>query len=137
MDNVVCWEKKPLMGDLIIKGVPDKLVPGFQYFNHPIEIDPKSMWNPLTYIKKVARRSDFVVFKLDIDHQVTEENILKQLAKDDEAISLIDEFYYEQHFSNRAMQIHGWWKLYKCSLSDYYKLVIPLREKGFRIHYWP
>ena len=34
--NVVAWEKKPMMGDLAIRGIPDHLVHGYQFLNHPI-----------------------------------------------------------------------------------------------------
>ena len=57
-----------------------------------------SVWNPLQFIKGKCQQSDFVAFKLDIDHEVTESAIVNQLKDDTEAQSLIDEFYYEQHF---------------------------------------
>lgn len=73
--NVVGYEKTVIKGDLHLVGVPDWLIPGFQYFNHAVEIDVKSIWNPVTMIKKKCRVDDFVIFKLDIDHPVTEKVI--------------------------------------------------------------
>ena len=60
--------------------------------------EPHSVWNPLQFIKGKCKQSDFVAFKLDIDHEITESAIVNQLQSDEEAQSLIDEFYYEQHF---------------------------------------
>jgi hypothetical protein len=60
--------------------------------------EPHSVWNPLQFIKGKCKQSDFVAFKLDIDHEITESAIVNQLQNDEEAQSLIDEFYYEQHF---------------------------------------
>lgn len=134
--NVVAWEKKPMMGDLAIEGIPDHLVHGYQYFNHPIKSHPMSVWNPLQFIKKKCKVSDFVVFKLDIDHKSTESEIVHQLKYDDAARARIDEFFYEEHFNNTAMRMHGW-MMYWSTLADYYRIAIPLRKKGFRIHYWP
>jgi hypothetical protein len=126
-----------LPGDQIIKGVPEALVPGFQFFNHPIVANPKdSVWNPLEMIKRKCVPEDFVIFKLDIDDKPTEGEIVKQLGEDPVARALIDEFYYEDHFHNKAMRLHGW-ESYETSLADYYKIIIPQRHKGFRMHYWP
>mmetsp|Transcript_9273 Transcript_9273/g.13879 ORF Transcript_9273/g.13879 Transcript_9273/m.13879 type:complete len:341 (+) Transcript_9273:80-1102(+) len=134
--NVIAWEKKPMMGDLAIKGIPDELVHGYQYFNHPISAEKFNVWNPLNFIKKKCVQDDFVVFKLDIDHKLTESAIVSQLKNDPQARMLIDDFYYEEHFRNDAMRMHGWMG-YPSTLSDYYKLAIPLRMSGFRMHYWP
>eukprot|EP01035_Chromulina_nebulosa_P031082 gene31082-41397_t len=65
--------------------------------------EPHSVWNPLQFIKGKCKQSDFVAFKLDIDHEITESAIVNQLQSDEEAQSLIDEFYYEQHF--RLLQL--------------------------------
>lgn len=134
--NVVSWEAKPLPGDLVIKGVPEYLIPGFQYFNHPVSSD-NSIWNPLNLIKKKCEVSDYVIFKLDIDTFGLEAQLVTQLKTDEKARQVIDDFFFEQHFRNRAMMIHGW-NHYPTRLSDYYlQTAVPLRKMGFRLHYWP
>lgn len=134
--NIIAWEKKPIMGDLAIEGIPDELVHGYQFFNHPISAEKNNVWNPLNFIKNKCSADDFVVFKLDIDHKLTESAVVAQLKYDQQARMLIDDFYYEEHFRNKAMAMHGWMG-YPSTLADYYKLAIPLRIGGFRIHYWP
>ena len=134
--NVIAWEKKSTPGDLAIKDVPVRLIPGYQYFNHPISRSNDSIWNPLNFIKEKCAKEDFVIFKLDIDHKPTESVIERQLASDPVAKELIDEFYYEDHFRNPVMDMHGWWR-YHTTLSDYYNLVVPQRIAGLRMHYWP
>ena len=135
--NVVAWEKKPIDRALHTLGVPRWLLPGFEYNNFAIETKPASKRNPVEVIKNKCNKSDFVVFKLDIDNFEVERAIVHQLKGDPDAMALIDDFYFEQHFSNRAMRLHGWYRLYPVKLSYYYGLALPMREQGFRIHYWP
>ena len=135
--NVVAWEKKPIDTALHTLGVPRWLLPGFEYNNFAIETSPNSKRNPIKVIKDKCSAEDFVVFKLDIDHFQTERAIVHQLKDDPAAMALIDDFYFEQHFTNRAMRLHGWYRLYPVKLTYYYSLALPMREQGFRIHYWP
>lgn len=136
--NLIAWEMSIMSGDKILNGVPDWLIPGFQFYNHGIDKDPKSIWNPLNMIKAKCTKDDFVVFKLDIDNVDIESAVVDQLFSDPEARDLIDEFYYEQHFNNYAMRMHGWTTFpSSLTLAKYYQFVIPIRQKGFRMHYWP
>lgn len=134
--NIVAWEKDDIIGRKAIEGIPDRLVHGYQFFNHAMESGVDSVWNPLNFIKGKCDERDFVVFKLDIDHNPTEAAIVYQLLHDAEARNLIDDFYYEDHFKNPAMKRHGW-DIFYSTLEDYYRNVTLARGKGFRMHYWP
>ena len=126
--NVVAWEKKLIDKSLHTLGVPQWLMPGYEFNNFAIETNPVSKRNPIKVIKEMCDNVDFVVFKLDIDNfQV--ETILHQLKDDPVAMALIDDFYFEQHFSNKAMRLHGWYRLYPVKLSYYYGLALPMREQ--------
>jgi hypothetical protein len=97
--------------------------------------------NPLTLIKKICRPEDYVVFKLDIDN-VAEEGIVKQILASPELMGLIDEFYYEMHVLNDVMAYHGLGIPkheydHNRLLAGWYKMAIPARHKGFRMHFWP
>lgn len=136
-DKIVAWEKQKLTEKEINEGVPSRLKQGgFEFYNRGIEVCRDCQHNPLTMIKKYCKKNDFVVFKLDIDSKDLENALVDQLLSDKEAMDLIDEFYYEEHFNNPAMHIHGWMR-YSTTLADYYRLVIAQRRKGFRMHYWP
>lgn len=135
-DRLIAWEKEKLTQKQIDEGVPDWLRPGYEFYNHGIEVHPKSAHNPLNFIKKNCKKSDFVVFKLDIDSKHFELDLIRQLFLDRKAMDLIDDFYYEDHFNNNAMRIHGWLR-YSNSLEEYYNVVIAQRQRGLRMHYWP
>ena len=117
-------------------GVPDWLLPGYEYHNYGIESKLNSSKNPLTLIKLLCKPSDFVVFKLDIDNKRIEMSLMEQIMLDPVLLALIDEFYYEHHFRDSAMAMHGWMS-FTTTLSELYQLIIPMRSKGFRFHYWP
>jgi hypothetical protein len=136
LHHIISWEQRPLMGNLVLEGIPESLIPGWQYFNHGIRSDD-SVWNPLNFILKKTSTRDYVAFKLDVDHIELETTIVNQLIARKNVQDHIDDFYYEEHFNNTAMLKWEWGK-YQTSLADYYhKTVMPLRQTGFRIHYWP
>jgi hypothetical protein len=134
--NIIAWEKDDIIGSKAINGIPDRLVHGYQFFNHAMESGVDSVWNPLNFIKGKCDVRDFVVFKLDIDHNPTEAAIVYQLLHDPAARALIDDFYYEDHFKNVAMKRHGW-DIFHSTLEDYYRNVSVARKQGLRMHYWP
>ena len=48
-------------------------------------------------------KEDFVMFKLDIDTPSVELPIIKALLEDEEALSLIDEMFFEYHVKDKYM----------------------------------
>jgi hypothetical protein len=97
--------------------------------------------NPLHLIQTLCRPEDIVVFKLDIDSDF-EINIVHQLLESPVLRGLVDEFYYEHHVRNYVMRKHGLNARtpqldVNVSLASWYDMVIPMREAGFRMHFWP
>ncbi len=109
-------------------------------------------------MKEIATEYDFVAFKLDIDHPDTEIPIALALLNDDELPNLVDEFFFELHFSCELLGPCCWGEpqhmVYKSPIAksekskydldelkmdrygalDYFQR---LRFKGVRAHIWP
>merc|ERR1719356_463454 len=61
--------------------------------------------NPWRVLTEVAKPNDYVIVKLDIDHQATELALVKQILeqKPNNISSLIDELFWEHHVYGSAM----------------------------------
>ena len=96
--------------------------------------------NPLRILLKIAKPSDFVVLKLDIDPDCRiEEALIAQILGDQRLLDRIDELYYEHHVHLSPMSMKGW----KLSLTtttqtlpDSIRLFHKLRAAGVRAHSW-
>ena len=78
-------------------------------------------------IQQIAKKEDYVLFKLDIDSPGVEEgNIDYLLDPQNEILDYIDEFFYEFHLERKA----------KRKMSDWYKIFLTFRNKGVRAHSW-
>jgi hypothetical protein len=92
--------------------------------------------NPLTVLKRVARRGDFVVFKLDIDTPVVEHGILQLLLNDTEAHALVTHFFFELHYGLKEMQ-GVWDDNMPGDVLTTAELFVRLRKSGINAQFWP
>jgi hypothetical protein len=124
--------------------VPPKWLPYWHFYNSPISAVQEDHMSPVRILKSIAVQSDFVAFKLDIDHSSTEMPIAMSLLKDKKFSSLIDEFFFELHFRCEIMTSCGWGKRVpfqledlKLERADVLAYFIQLRSVGIRAHIWP
>jgi len=89
--------------------------------------------NPLNILRRIFRKGDYVVIKLDIDNAPIELALMDQL--EDDVISMIGEFYFEQHFD--CPELSGAFGKTGVRYAEVYERFTALRQKGLRIHYWP
>ena len=94
-------------------------------------------------IRQIAKETDFVSFKLDIDTPDVEIPIVQQQLSDDSLSNLIDEFFFELHFRCEFLMdefwgrgvpetLHGW----KNDRLNAMNVFLDLRKKGIRSHFW-
>jgi hypothetical protein len=105
------------------------------FYNYPVSKDPGPQ-NPLTVLKHVARRGDFVVFKLDIDTPVVEHAILQLLLNDTEAHTLVTHFFFELHYGLKEMQ-GVWDDNMPGDVLTTAELFVRLRKSGINAQFWP
>ena len=78
-----------------------------RYFNVAADPTPNAKHNPLTMLRRVAKKSDFVVLKIDIDTAWVEARLISQILEDDTLAELIDELYFEHHVHRTPMREWG------------------------------
>jgi hypothetical protein len=128
------------------KSVPTNFNTRFHFRNIPVSADIDSDANPLNVLRDIADPNDFVALKLDIDTDSVEIPIAIQLASDPESLKLVDEFFFELHYSCPVMSHLGWGKkmkvpkgyenrieLTRVGALEFFAL---LREGGIRAHFW-
>ena len=134
-DQVHAWE--PTKHVVHTDSLDPDLVKALHFHNVGVTAGPSDQHNPLALILKLCKQKDIVVFKLDIDNPM-EMRLVRQLLNDPELLSLVDEFYYEHHVHNEVMRMHGLGgNDPRSNLKTWYDMVIPAREKGLHMHFWP
>ena len=142
-DRILAWEAILHDPKVIFNEFPEYALGVISYFNIPATTDRKSIQNPLNMLKHLCKESDFVVFKIDIDHNAVEMEFIHQILENDGISSLIDELYFEHHVSASPMMAHGWAaegtfennsRFY--NITESYQLFTDLRNKGIRAHSW-
>lgn len=143
-DESYGWEYTLLEPNKFWQNVPDGIKPHYHFFNVPITGTPNSAQNPLRYIREIARESDFVAFKLDVDTPTVELPIALELLRDPTIGKLVDEFFFELHFRCDLMMSCAWGydipeefdglRLDRPSTLKYFR---DLRHAGIRAHIWP
>lgn len=138
------WEMTLLEPTDYWRRVPPKWKPYWHFYNVPIAADSTHADSPLRFIEQLAKPTDFVAFKLDIDHPDMEMPIALSLLSNNGQNNLIDEFFFELHFRCEIMTSCGWGKRVP---SESHGLVldrpqvleffIELRKRGIRAHIWP
>ena len=59
-----------------------------------------------------------------------------QLAKNTEALNLVSEMFFEQHYENKEMKQFFHYEM-TTHLPDVYEMFRNFRNAGLRLHYWP
>jgi len=134
------WEANEYKNQSVVwEQVPKELAPRYHWFNVPVTSEVGSELNPLTVLKRVANRRDFVVFKIDIDTPLLEEALVLQILADRDASALIDEFYFEYHYKMKPMT-YAWARkgapLLKATPKEHWTVFTGLRQLGIRAHVW-
>lgn len=154
-DRIIGWEAKPVDPTALWRGAegyPPQLHSRVTYFNAPVSADAASGDNPLTHIEQLARPEDFVVFKLDIDHNSIEVQLIEQLLASPRLLGLVDELFWEHHVHGSPLRRTrvsfmgergiGWRNHTPArgtrngGLDDSYRLFSALRKAGIRAHSW-
>ena len=102
------------------------------YFNMPAETAADAKHNPLRTLKAIARREDFVVIKIDIDHSPTELALVQQILAEPEISNLIDELYFEHHVMQSPLNACCWGYNNQGDVASSYDLFANLRKLGIR-----
>jgi len=135
IDGIYAWEAITHDANKVFADIPGKYWPIYHWYNIPASSEVGSHANPLTFLKKVARPNDLVIFKLDIDTPVVEAALTDQILSDPEISSLIDVFFYEFHVSVPEMASY-WGGGLKFTQVDSVNVFTKLRQLGIRAHSW-
>ena len=145
-DDIFGWEYTVIPPAQFWTLVPKLIYPIYHFFNAPVSASEDDVNSVIRVIKQVAKRRDFVSFKLDIDTPQIEIPIALQIAEDEEVASLIDEFFYELHFRCEIMMPCAWsWdssipeSLHGVALDRHSAMLFfqKMRKRGVRAHFWP
>lgn len=98
-DAFIAVELEVLDGAAAFKQLPQDLVGHYTLMNVAMTMDEGDKLNVIDLIKRVVRKEDFFVFKLDIDNAPIEAPIIQSILEDDAskggASGLIDELMFE------------------------------------------
>lgn len=129
-DRIIAFEYQPLDTRRVWNELPDDVFPIYTFINVGVE-EKESKYNPWKMVEAIAKPSDYVVLKLDIDKPPLESALMKQLLADsNRAKYLIDELFFEKHVSADKNSKED-------KLKDSYDLFTKLRQLGVRMHGWP
>jgi hypothetical protein len=108
----------------------------YHWFNIPASPSEDNWDNPLNHLRAVAKKEDYVLFKLDIDTNPVEEAMVRQLLASPDLLELIDDFYWEHHVNFQPMA--PMWKMTRSSttMNDSLAMFSALRQAGVRAHSW-
>jgi hypothetical protein len=134
-DRILAWEGIPYKASELFADYPAGVFEKVSYYNVLAVTDPLAAANPLRVLKSIAGKEDLVVFKLDIDNAVVEAAFVDQIMKDVELINLIDEFYFEHHFTFHPLTTR-WAGTTQHNITQSYELFSTLRHQGVRAHSW-
>lgn len=127
-DRIIAFEYQPLDTRRVWNELPDDVFPVYTFINVGVE-EKEGKFNPWTMLEAIAKTTDYVVLKLDIDKPPLESALMKQLLSNS-AKHLIDELFFEKHVSDKKDSTED-------KLKDSYDLFTKLRQAGIRMHGWP
>jgi hypothetical protein len=136
-DHIISFEATQFDAQDIFDSIPPSLFGRYSYYNVPVSPVVGSAYNIWNVLLHVAKPSDYVVVKLDIDHAPTERVLVEQLLMNKSVLGIVDEFYYEHHVNSRAM--NPLWRMEHDTqrMSHSYSIFEKLRAAGVRAHSWP
>jgi hypothetical protein len=138
LTDLFAWEIRPNPGGTFFEGMPLPLAAATHFFNFGVNMTEGVATNPLAILKSVARKSDYVILKVDIDVLHIEEAVVEALLADPDALALVDDFYWEHHVRIKSML--GWWLSAidsKEGVKKTMRYLRMLRSRGVRAHAWP
>ena len=136
-DEIFAWEASPVNASAYWGGVPQDAARKLHFMNIPIQAEAGAPMNPLTWIRDIYRRGDFVVFKLDIDNDPVESELIAQIAGSADLASMSAEMFYEKHYSEPAMAGYLGFDGQAAPYAAAVQMLGDLRARGVRMHYWP
>jgi hypothetical protein len=137
-NHIECWEgtTKP---EKFYSTVPSEFRDRTHYNQQYIASSPNSGTDPFvpSVIKSMAKKEDYVLFKLDIDSGNVERGTVEHLLSNDEDLAYIDEFLWEHHVEGNYLMKPSWKNSTDdMSVHDSYQYFLRLRQKGVRAHSW-
>jgi len=134
-DGLYMWEATPHTHAEIYNDIPASVQPLYNYFNEPASTGKEG--NPLDMIRKIVKKDDFLVLKIDIDNTTVETEFINQILASTELLGLVDDFFFEHHVNVEPLASCCWLTTNdKEKLSDTYKLFLQFRRAGARAHSW-
>ena len=143
-DRIYAWELLEQDPKVWWRGLSQRMRAITTFFNVGVQPEPAANDSAtvLGLLREVARPEDFVVLKLDIDHLQTETSILRGLEEDTRLLQLVDELYFEAMWAWGSNERHTlmeklWGPMRGGQTVDWsLKLMLRLRERGVRAHFW-
>lgn len=106
IDHLFMFEAQSHKPEAIFAPVPATLLSRYSYFNIPVSATKGDKFHAWTFLEN-AKRSEYVVVKLDIDTPSVETPLVEQLVASAKYQTLMDEFFFEHHVKYSAMA--RWW----------------------------
>jgi hypothetical protein len=133
-DRIIAFEHSLLNQKVAWEQLPEEIFPVYTFINVGITAG-SGRFNPWSMLQTIARSSDHVVVKLDIDTPPIENALINEILNNSSIHSLIDELFFEHHVTvNEMVQF---WGSPGRQLKDSYVLFRNLRQLGIRMHSWP
>lgn len=132
-DRIIAYEAAPLDAKTAWEQLPEDVFPVYSFIN--TGCTASGILNPWKTLKRLARKEDHVIVKVDIDTFDLENLLMNEALNDSSIYSLIDELFFEHHVSVKEML--AYWRPPPGSLRDSYILFTKLRQLGIRMHSWP
>ena len=132
-DRIIAFEIAPINAKVAWEQLPEDVFPIYTLIN--TGCTKNGTFNPWMTLKRLAKPSDHVIVKLDIDSYDLESFLMNQIVNDPKIHSLIDELFFEHHI--RVKEMLHYWSSPRGSLQESYVLFTKLRRLGIRMHSWP
>lgn len=130
-DEIWAWEALETESHKYWRSVPEEYVARLHFYN-TFASDQLVPSAPLEIIRSHFKQGDFIVVKLDIDNEILENSIMKQMLS---MKHMIGELFFEKHFD--APEMHPYFGELNTSFTDTLKMFHEFRSAGIRLHYWP
>ncbi len=130
-DEIWAWEALQTESHMYWRSVPEEYVPRLHFYN-TYASDQLVPSAPLEIIRTHFKQGDFIVVKLDIDNEILENSIMKQVLG---LKHMIGELFFEKHFD--APEMHPYFGELNTSFTDTLNVFHEFRSAGVRLHYWP
>ena len=140
-DEIFAWEAKSVSQADYWQRVDLNMSHKIHFYNTRVSPVLASTMSALRMIQTLAHPDDFVVFKLDIDDNPTEVEMILTILQTPSLIDRIDELFWEHHVKGSPVQWSGWGDLVNetgkhSTIEASYQLFTRLRQAGIRAHSW-